>query len=878
MPPKKLDAQYQRLYAKALPLLGVNSKIKREWRTLPEQYQGLGMPNVPLQALSEKLSFLVGNWGLAGQAHSDALAMAYENFIVEVGLYGSPLQWNFKDYGFLSTDATWFHNLWQLISLFGVEISLNKSETVTGIRENDVSLMSEFHRIGYRGKQLEALNIVRRYRNLIHMSDISRCDGRSLDPFVISDSAEKSTQITFPREEPTRSDFTLWKVAVSTLCSGTATLPRILGTFLRDPHLPTEWHTNSNSSELYYVGRDNINLGTYEIYTLRSTRMNTRHGRKYVWVSREKGSHPGTHYASISMIGDTDAELHSIAVHPIDVTTPTTFMDTLMSYGHTNLWENISVDGDGEWIQEGLVRGSLIFAHDGSFMASEATSLCSAGVVVLCTFSKQWLKASLAERSVCASNYRGELLGALMTLLVLKAVSSFLPPTERYAALLYCDNQGVISHGNSSLLSLPEKQRQADLIRHIKHLSQSIRTTVTWEWVEGHAVERKGWRNCTVPKRLNDAADKLAKAALRLAIAGGHAYEGDFPFELVSLKLGGRRIGGSPRQSLQQHWGYTAARALFAEKNIIESSNFHLVWWGAVGAAMASYPKPYRVWITKHISEFCGTNVQQYYWSKGDLSPKCDFCGDHDEYTTHICRCRDPGRVQMFMISVQEVSNWMDKTLRRSELTLAVSTYLLGRGLVTLDSCIPFSEGILANLVRSTDLLGWDCFLEGRISNAWMPVAKQMLAENGSQLLAETWGKLFITKLLNIVHKQWIYRNTLIHFRGQDGLTIPEQHEICNRVEEYSTIDPESILPRHQYLFDTDFEALGSGPTSHRLLWLADMDTALSVSTLSTSGALTQEAQSHFSIPQRGRMSMSTENGCRGGNAGRIPPPGPAGS
>ncbi len=46
------------------------------------------MPNVPLQALSEKLSFLVGNWGLAGQAHSDALAMAYENFIVEVGLYG----------------------------------------------------------------------------------------------------------------------------------------------------------------------------------------------------------------------------------------------------------------------------------------------------------------------------------------------------------------------------------------------------------------------------------------------------------------------------------------------------------------------------------------------------------------------------------------------------------------------------------------------------------------------------------------------------------------------------------------------------------------------------------------------------------------------
>ncbi len=78
MPPKKLDAQYQRVYAKALPFLGVNSKITREWRTLPEQYQGLKMPNIPLLALSEKLSFLLGNWGFPGQAHSDALAMAYK--------------------------------------------------------------------------------------------------------------------------------------------------------------------------------------------------------------------------------------------------------------------------------------------------------------------------------------------------------------------------------------------------------------------------------------------------------------------------------------------------------------------------------------------------------------------------------------------------------------------------------------------------------------------------------------------------------------------------------------------------------------------------------------------------------------------------------
>ena len=177
-----------------------------------------------------------------------------------------------------------------------------------------------------------------------------------------------------------------------------------------------------------------------------------------------------------------------------------------------------------------------------------------------------------------------------------------------------------------------------------------------------------------------------------------------------------------------------------------------------------------------------------------------------------------------------------------------------------MEDCIPSSEGLVLDLVQTTDRLGWDCFLEGRISRAWTPVVSQILATNGSQLLADSWGKQFITKLLNIVHKQWIYRSTLIHYRGQDGLTIPEHHEIYNRVEEYAAIDPETILPRHRYLFDTDFEALGSGPTSHRLLWLADMDTAISVSTLSTTGGLTRAAQEYFSIPQPGRAGTSRDN------------------
>jgi hypothetical protein len=112
MHPKKLDAQVQRIHTKALPFLGVNDNIEKEWRILPEQYQGLGMQNILLATLAEKLSFLVSNWGFHGQAHSDSLAMAYDNFLMQFGLYGSPLKWSYEEYGHLATYATWFQNLW----------------------------------------------------------------------------------------------------------------------------------------------------------------------------------------------------------------------------------------------------------------------------------------------------------------------------------------------------------------------------------------------------------------------------------------------------------------------------------------------------------------------------------------------------------------------------------------------------------------------------------------------------------------------------------------------------------------------------------------------------------------------------------------------
>ncbi len=115
-----------------------------------------------------------------------------------MGLYGSPLDWSYKNYGHLSIESTWFHNLWTLVHYFKANIMFCKEDTVQGLRENDRSLMSEFFCVGYRGKDLVSLNIVRQFCDILHLTDVSKCDGTTLDKFTVLDYSELSSWYVFP--------------------------------------------------------------------------------------------------------------------------------------------------------------------------------------------------------------------------------------------------------------------------------------------------------------------------------------------------------------------------------------------------------------------------------------------------------------------------------------------------------------------------------------------------------------------------------------------------------------------------------------------------------------------------------------------------------
>jgi len=201
----------------------------------------------------------------------------------------------------------------------------------------------------------------------------------------------------------------------------------------------------------------------------------------------------------------------------------------------------------------------------------------------------------------------------------------------------------------------------------------------------------------------------------------------------------------------------------------------------------------------------------------------------------------------MFRVTVKDLCLWLEKTLGERHISETIKMYLFARGETLMVDCVHGVNPDLMAVAGESDRLGWDSFLEGRITSLWLSMVLPMLCKSSQSLLPPSWGRQLINKLHNIVHKQWIYRNTCIHYQGTDGFTMPEHNQIINRVEEYSLINPDDLLPRHQYLLETDFEALGRGPTIDRQIWLVNITSARAAARLSHAGTLTPDAVIHYS-------------------------------
>ena len=70
------------------------------------------------------------------------------------------------------------------------------------------------------------------------------------------------------------------------------------------------------------------------------------------------------------------------------------------------------------------------------------------------------------------------------------------------------------------------------------------------------------------------------------------------------------------------------------------------------------------------------------------------------------------------------------------------------------------------------------------------------------------WTASLISKLLLMIHTQWVYRNNIVHKRNKDGLKKKERAFTLRKIQQDLTRGPRGLKQEDKFLFDSTFEDL----------------------------------------------------------------------
>ncbi len=357
------------------------------------------------------------------------------------------------------------------------------------------------------------------HKKVIHLSDIVLCNGKTIKPDMFSDHPGQSNTHKLPHQHPTPADLSLWRRALRKVSSEFLVLTVPLQDYVGTPHDLSWWMLNDNGLILHNVIKCG-NREYHKVYTPKSNPFThtTRSDQQFI-SDVIMGTSNFHKYASVTPLQPVHVLLQSSISMFVPPPPVSGFEHMMRHFSNQTLWVSLGYSGDGFLVLYRMIAQSLVIIHDGSYMKKTSPDICSAEMMIYFTIAKARCKCKWTKRLSSAGPY-WEILGRVMTQLILNAAASAhhgaIPPV-----VVDCDNNGVISHGNAPLHSLPTNQTQANVLHTFKHLVPAQPFHFIFKYVQSHANETKKWHNCTLKERINIKGNRLAKKALKAAHSTG---------------------------------------------------------------------------------------------------------------------------------------------------------------------------------------------------------------------------------------------------------------------------------------------------------------------------------------------------------------------
>jgi hypothetical protein len=188
-------------------------------------------------------------------------------------------------------------------------------------------------------------------------------------------------------------------------------------------------------------------------------------------------------------------------------------------------------------------------------------------------------------------------------------------------------------------------------------------------------------------------------------------------------------------------------------------------------------------------------------------------------------RCPGKDRTCLLIENVDKLEKWMETDKGMDpELIYWIPMYILMRN----DK--PFLGHMSAKmqaLAESQDKIGLRNFMEGYISCHFYNIQCFHLSMSSSYLNRYNWTKMFISKILQITHSQWIYRNNSLHDKKHGYLRNTQLEDLLQNIAALSDISPEDIPDNCQFRLKFNFTKLTAAHLETQRYWTLAMDAAI---------------------------------------------------
>ena len=124
-------------------------------------------------------------------------------------------------------------------------------------------------------------------------------------------------------------------------------------------------------------------------------------------------------------------------------------------------------------------------------------------------------------------------------------------------------------------------------------------------------------------------------------------------------------------------------------------------------------------------------------------------------------------------------------------------------------------------IVESRDKIGWRRFTEGCISKEFHSRRQTFFLQmTRNRLNGKDWTKQLISRLLQITHSQWIYRNISLHDRSNGYLRNKTAEDLAEEIHRLVELQPEDVTAESTFLLEMDAGKLTKEHVETQAYWV----------------------------------------------------------